>query len=97
MKNGTNDNDSRARAEPDAHGQAAMLLTESLIHGLIERKVINTADAIQIVDIAADVKHEIAADQGESQETMQRALRLLNAISQSLAIDGAADGDGAAR
>lgn len=39
--------------EPDAHGQAEMLLVESLIHGLIARSVISVADAVEIVEIAA--------------------------------------------
>ena len=33
-------NDNGERRIPDAHGQAALLLVESLIHGLIARKVI---------------------------------------------------------
>ncbi len=87
----TNDNDGHPAAakvpEPDAHGQAAMLLVESLIFGLIEREAISVADALDIVEAAAEVKVDIAADIGESPETMLRSLSLLGAISDSLRLD----------
>ncbi|RYF20863.1 MAG: hypothetical protein EOO77_07180, partial [Oxalobacteraceae bacterium] len=51
---------------PDAHGQAAMLLVESLIHGMIARSVIQVADAIDVVTAAIDVKMEIEADLGDN-------------------------------
>ena len=70
--------------EPDAHGQAAMLLVESLIHGLIARAVISVAEAIEIVDTAAEVKAEVAADLGDSPRTMRHSLALLESISRSL-------------
>lgn len=70
--------------EPDAHGQAAMLLVESLIHGLIARTVISTEEAIEIVDTAAEVKAEVAVQLGDSPDTMRRSLALLESISLSL-------------
>jgi len=73
--------------EPDAHGQAAMLLVESLIHGLVSRSVISVAEAVEIVDIAAEVKADIAADLGDSPATMHRSLSLLTSISASLERD----------
>lgn len=85
----SNDNDVARSAprEPDAHGQAAMLLVESLIHGLIARSVLSVADAIEIVAVAADVKQDIAADLGDSPATLQKSISLLNAISLSLSSD----------
>lgn len=87
----TNDNHPYPAAgpmrEPDAHGQAAILLVESLIHGLVERSIISTGDAIDIVEAAAEVKVDIATDIGESAGTMQRSLDLLTGISDSLQID----------
>lgn len=87
----SNDNDAaRAYArmpEPDAYGQAAMFLTESLIHGLIARKVITVADAVEIVGAAAEVKEEVGEELGESPVTLQRSLVLLDSISRSLAND----------
>ena len=72
---------------PDSHGQAAMLLVESLIHGLIAKSVINTEEAVDIVNTAAEVKEEIAASLGDSAATMQKSLALLEAISASLKND----------
>ena len=76
-----------ASGGPDAHGQAAMLLVESLIHGLIARSVISTADAVEIVGVAAEVKEEMAADLGDSPQTLHKSLNLLTAISASLERD----------
>lgn len=74
---------------PDAHGQAAMLLVESLIHNLIERSVLNVAQAIEIVSIAMDVKTEIAADLDDD-DSRDRSLALLSSIHGSLRTDAAA-------
>lgn len=59
-----NDN-SAAVHGPDAHGQAALLLVESLIHGLLARRLITVADAVEIVDVAAEVKVDVAGDLGD--------------------------------
>lgn len=72
---------------PDPHGQAAMILVESLIHGLISRSVIQVADAIDVVTMAIDVKMEIAADLGVNQDTVDRSIGLLSAIRESLGVD----------
>ena len=91
MPDTSNDNQPARKAaphrEPDAHGQAAMLLVESLMHGLIARSVISTQEAIEIVDMAAEVKAEVAAELGDSPTTMGRSLALLEAISRSLGGD----------
>jgi hypothetical protein len=73
--------------EPDAHGQAAMLLVESLIHGLVDREVISVPDAISIVEVAAEVSLDLADDVGGTPETMQRSIAILNALSNSLEHD----------
>lgn len=84
----TNDNHpaggAATRREPDAHGQAAMLLVESLIHGLIARSVISVEEAVEIVEMAAEVKAEVAAELGDSAATLHRSLGLLESISLSL-------------
>lgn len=86
---------SNDNSEPDAHGQAAILLIESLMHGLIGKSVISVADAIEIVDVAAEVKAEVAVELGESRATMKRSLMILKLISDSLRTelaDGTVDG-----
>lgn len=72
---------------PDAHGQAAMMLVESLIHGLIASGVLTVVDAVEIVDIAAEVKADKAAELGDSPANLQKSLVLLEAIGLSLARD----------
>jgi len=89
-KNTFNDNDlpSEDRLDgPDAHGQAAMLLVESLLHGLVARSLISVGDAVEIVAIAADVKEEIVLELGDSPATMQKSLTLLQSIRASLTTD----------
>lgn len=72
---------------PDAHGQAALLLVESLIHGLIAQQVITVADAVEIVDVAAEVKADLGHDRGEPGDQLHQSLDLLVAISSSLRRD----------
>ena len=61
----TNDNDPGMRtllthASDDPYGQAALILIESLIHGLVERSVLTTSAAIEIIEAAKDVQAEVA-------------------------------------
>ncbi len=76
-----------APAAVDAHGQAALLLVESLIHGLIAREAITVADAVEIVDVAAEVKADVGHDRGECADHQRHSLDLLVAISSSLRRD----------
>ena len=71
----------RARAGMDAEGQAALLLVESLIHGLVERSVITIEDAIEIVETAEEVMVDLAVDLGTPADS---TMALLAAIRQSL-------------
>ncbi len=73
--------------EPDAHGQAALLLTESTLHTLVELGLITTRQAIGIVHTASDVKVEVAHAAGESEGRMQASLDLLSRIAGSLDTD----------
>jgi hypothetical protein len=73
--------------EPDAHGQAALLLAESMLHMLVERSIISVADAVAVVQTAAEVKVQVAAELGESKERMQASIDLLFRISDSFATD----------
>lgn len=72
---------------PDPYGQAALLLVESLIHGLVARDVICVNDAVEVVEIATEVKAQIAADLGDSPATMRKSLAILESISTSLKHD----------
>lgn len=91
MPDNINDNDPAREAsppiEPDAHGQAAMLLVESLIHGLVARSVLSVAEAVEIVEIASEVKQGVAAELGDSPATLRRSLALLESIAASLKMD----------
>lgn len=86
-----NDNDGPRPAsrfdEPDAHGQAAMLLVESLIHTLVARSVINLEDAIEIITVALDANTEIAVDLGNVDDATDKSAALLSRILQSLSND----------
>ena len=72
---------------PDAHGQAAMLLIESLIHGLIERRILSVADAVEIVDVATEVQRDTVEELGETPAKLEKSIQLLQAISDSLRLD----------
>ncbi|OAN67106.1 hypothetical protein [Sphingomonas sp. TDK1] len=91
MAETTNDNDNprggRRANPPDAHGEAAILLVESLLHGLIARSVISLADAVEIVEAAADAKEEIAFELGANATTRQTSIALLDSIRASLSHD----------
>ena len=87
----SNDNEGVAarppHLEPDAHGQAALFLVESLMHGLIARSVIRVSDAVEIVGIAAEVSQDVGADLGNSPATLKKSISMLAAIGASFEID----------
>lgn len=76
---------------PEPHGQAALLLVESLVHGLIARDVITVADAVEIVDVAVEVKADMGIERGEPPAQLRRSLDLLDAIGDSLRRDISSD------
>lgn len=73
--------------EPDAHGQAALLLTESLLHTLVENATLTIADAVDVITTAAEVKVEVAAATGESEGRKQESLELLSKMAASFEVD----------
>jgi hypothetical protein len=73
--------------EPDAHGQAALLLTESLIHTLVENSTLTNVKAIELIRIAAEVKVEVATAARESDARMQESLALLSKMACSFETD----------
>ena len=77
----------RGSCGPDARGQAAILLVESLIHALIARSVISIDDAVEIVSVAAEVQREVIDEASDPRATQDKALDLLQGIQASLSID----------
>jgi hypothetical protein len=73
--------------KPDPHGQAALLLAESLLHKLMERSVLSAADAIDVVETAAEVKLGLANEKDESADGIQASVALLFSIADSIATD----------
>jgi len=73
--------------EPDAHGQAALLLAESILHALVESATLSNPEAIEIVKMAAEVKLDVATEAGESVGRMNESLELLSRITASFTAD----------
>jgi predicted RNase H-like HicB family nuclease len=84
----TNDNEvavsSGAFPMPDSHGHAALLLVESLIHGLLERSIISVADAVELIETAVSVQTDFAEAADGHRAPMRRSRTLLAAIAESL-------------
>ena len=73
--------------EPDAHGQAALLLTESLIHSLVENNNLTNEGALDVIQTAAEVKAEVATAAGESRRRIGESLLLLSKMADSFGAD----------
>lgn len=85
--NSSNGHDITTPPEAGAHGHAAILLVESLIHGLVDKQVLSLADAVEIVDVATDVTIESGTELGMLPVTLQGTKNLLEAIGASLRLD----------
>ncbi len=70
-----------------AHGRAALLLVESLIHGLIARSVFTVADGVWVMELALDAQRAIIEDAASPPPSMGEAATLLAALTASLSID----------
>lgn len=70
-----------------AEGQIPLILAESVLHLLVERKVLTVEDAIAAVRTAAEVRLEMGAERGESPERAREALDSLIRILSSFACD----------
>lgn len=77
----------RPPIEPDAHGQAALMLAESMLHALVDTSTITIQQAVAIVRVAQEVKAEVATLAGESRGRMVESLHLLGRIATSLESD----------
>ena len=84
FSNDNSRNEAETIAAADPYGQAALLLVESVLHGLIEQAVFSVAKAVELVDLAAEVRADIGVELGEARPTLAKSLALLGAISSSL-------------
>ena len=76
-----------AGVEPDAHGQAALLLAESILHAMVEANILSLDAALGVIETTCEVKIDVAEETGESNKRMQESLALLRAISASFKVD----------
>lgn len=70
--------------EPSAQGQAALLLTESLIHSLLDNGALTKAQALEAIRSALEVKEESAQDEKEPQVIHRKSVQLLTDMRQSI-------------
>ena len=68
----------------DAHGQAALMLVESLLHALMEAGTFTVEQALSVVSTAQEIKVELAHLAGESPDRLQASLDLLTKIASSV-------------
>lgn len=72
---------------PDPHGQAALLLVESLMHGLCEKQALSADEAIAIAERAADVQAAKAEEADGASVPLWQSHGLLIEILASLRTD----------
>lgn len=88
MSNPTSTKDSSFHKDaspiPDAQGQAALLLIESLIHSLIDNGALTQEQAIEAIESASEVKAESAAEEKEPTRTLRHSLTLLQDMRASI-------------
>ena len=78
----------------EAHGRAALVLVESLIHVLMERSLLSIGDTKEILATALEVQADAAEAADGASQPLWRSHSLLSAISTSLKHDGdRSDGD----
>ena len=76
----------------DAHGRAALLLVESLIHGLCESATLTTGAAADIAERAVEVQFDQVQEAGDDEKKgMERSHALLVNIAASLGTDNLGD------
>lgn len=63
--------------QPDAQGQAALLLIESLIHSLLDNGALTKPQALEAIESALQVKKESATEEKEPDRVLRKSLSLL--------------------
>ena len=71
------------KTNPDPHGQAALMLCESLMLLLVEEGIIHKSQAAEAIDDVIDVKREIAGET-ESVVVSVTSIALLKIVAQSI-------------
>lgn len=86
MNKSSNDNSANFRniSAADAHGYAALALTESLIHSLVDNSTISLAEANNVVSIAIDATQAVVNDSPAIPASLQQSIFLLTDIRHSL-------------
>lgn len=83
-----NDDDATRPTDPTiTQGNVAHILVESILHVLVERKVLTVEDAVSALQTAAEVKLAMAAESGEPREQLQKDVDSLFRIMDSFASD----------
>ena len=81
------ENSESSALEPDAHGQAALMLAESTLHALVDAGVFTTEDAVGIIAVAQEVKEEMGKADRESPENIAESVHILNRMATSFGAD----------
>lgn len=84
ISNGSDRDPCATRTTGQAESNAALLLVESLIHGLIARSILSVEEAINIIEIAADVEQQLDDSRMDSKGGFQS---VLIPLAQSLSAD----------
>ena len=86
MTKSSNNNGAHSRhiSDADAHGYAALTLTESLIHSLVDNSTISLAEANNVVSIAIDATQAVVDDLPAISDSLQQSIFLLTDIRHSL-------------
>lgn len=68
----------------DSHGYAALALTESILHSLVDNSIIDSAEANNVVSITIDATEAVADDLPTRPDSLERSISLLTDIRHSL-------------
>lgn len=71
---------------PDADGQVALMLCESILHILVEEGVISSGKALEAIDSVVELARENEA--GQPRSATRSAVHLIEAIAQTFALKG---------
>lgn len=73
--------------QPDAHGQAALMLAESMLHALVDAGTFSTEDAVAIIGVAQEVKELMGEAARETPGNIVESIHLLDQIASSFGTD----------